>query len=86
MTSKNLKWYHFNRYNALGACEHCQGIIHHEPWCMFVVPIVKYASEIVADRSKLTRGDALILHALGVTWDERQTGELLPDASPLVAL
>jgi hypothetical protein len=38
-------------------------LIRHEPWCMFVAPIVLYAYEIVADPSKLTIGDALVLHA-----------------------
>jgi hypothetical protein len=33
MANDNLKWFHLNRYNALAACEHCQGVIRHEPWC-----------------------------------------------------
>jgi hypothetical protein len=48
----------------------------------FVAPIVLYAYEIVADPSKLTIGDALMLHALGVAWDEKQArlSELMRDA------
>ena len=34
--------------------------------CITLDPVVYYAYEIVADPSKLTVGDALILHALGV--------------------
>ena len=60
--------YHSNRYNAQAACEHCEGIIRHEPWCITLDPLVYYAYQIVADPSKLTAGDALILHSLGVTW------------------
>jgi hypothetical protein len=53
---------------------------------MFVAPIVLYAYEIVADPSKLTIGDALVLHALCVAWDKNQASvsELIPDACPAV--
>ena len=86
MANDNTKWFHLNRHNALSACEHCQGIIRHEPWCMFVAPAVLYAYEIVADPSKLTTGDALILHALGVAWDDKQASvsELIPGTCPAV--
>lgn len=60
--------FHSNRYTAQSACEHCQGIIRHEPWCITVDCRVYYAFEIVAEPGKLTMGDALILHALGVMW------------------
>lgn len=60
--------HHHNRHNSGTACLHCQGIIDHEPWCVTRAPKVSYAYEIVAESSKLTLGDALILHSLGVTW------------------
>jgi hypothetical protein len=60
--------FHSNRYTAESACEHCAGIVRHEPWCITVDRIVYYAFEIVADPSKLTVGDSLILHSLGVNW------------------
>ncbi|MGA2356609.1 MAG: hypothetical protein ABSG02_19115 [Terriglobales bacterium] len=63
--------YHSNRYSAEAACEHCEGIIRHEPWCITRDPIVYYAYQIVMDPSKLTVGDALILHSLGATWGEK---------------
>jgi hypothetical protein len=63
--------YHSNKYHAQAACEHCEGIIRHEPWCITIDPVVYYAYEIVADPSKLTVGDALILHSLGVSWEGR---------------
>jgi len=61
-------WYVSNRYSAQAACEHCEGIIRHEPWCITLDPLVYYAYEIVRDPSGLTIEDALRLHALGVTW------------------
>ena len=42
--------------------------VRHEPWCSSPDENVYYAYEIVADPSRLTIGDALILHALGVAW------------------
>ena len=63
--------YHSNRYHAQAACEHCEGIIRHEPWCITRDPVVFYAFEVVADPSKLTVGDSLILHSLGARWVDR---------------
>jgi len=57
-----------HRYSADGGCEHCGGIIRHERWCITRDPIVYYAYQIVADPGKLTPGDELILHSLGVIW------------------
>lgn len=34
--------------------------------------MVYYAYQIVADPSKLTLGDSLILHSLGVTWEGKK--------------
>jgi len=61
-------WYHSNRYSAEAACEHCHGVVRHESWCITLDKNVYYAYEIVLDPSKLTEGDAIILHSLGVTW------------------
>jgi len=63
-------WYVSNRYNAEAACKHCGRVIRHEPWCIMIDPLVRYAYEILVDPSKLTLTDALILHSLGVTWGE----------------
>lgn len=62
--------FHSNHYTAQSECEHCAGIIRHEPWCITVDPLVFYAYQIVAEPGKLTIGDALILHSLGVKWGE----------------
>ena len=51
-------------------CPHCLGTQDHEPWCAARDPKVHYAYEIVEEPRKLTLGDALILHSLGVTWSE----------------
>jgi hypothetical protein len=66
-----IAWYHCNLYNAAAACEHCGGIIRHEPWCIKVHPVVCYAFDIVEDPAKLTIADALALHSLGVTWNQK---------------
>jgi len=63
--------YHSKRSSAQAACGHCQGTIRHERWCITVDPAVYYAYQIVADPSKLTVGDALILHSLGAIWEEK---------------
>jgi hypothetical protein len=59
---------HNSPYNAAAGCDHCQGVTEHEPWCVTRDPRVCYAYEIVAQASKLTFLDTLILHSLGVTW------------------
>jgi glycerol-3-phosphate cytidylyltransferase-like family protein len=66
-------WHH-NRYNAQTACEHCDGVIRHEPWCITLNSTVYYAYRIVAEPSALTFLDALILHALGVSWSRVACG------------
>lgn len=62
--------HHSNRYSADSACEHCDGIVRHEPWCITLSPAILYAYEAVLDARKLTLGDQLILHALGVAWTD----------------
>ncbi len=71
MHSNNVPetWFHSNRYNAQAACEHCEGVVRHESWCITRDPVVYYAYQIVVEPSQLTVGDALILHSLGVTWE-----------------
>jgi len=59
--------YHSKRYNAESACQHCEGIVHHEHWCLTLNPVVQCACEIVVHPDKLTIGDAIILHSLGVS-------------------
>jgi hypothetical protein len=68
MADNSATIFHSNRYNAQAACEHCEGVIRHEPWCITLHPTVHYAYLILANPSKLTVGDALILHSLGVVW------------------
>jgi hypothetical protein len=57
-----------NKFNAQPACTHCESIFEHAPWCATRDPRMAYAYQIVADASKITVGDALILHSLGVAW------------------
>jgi hypothetical protein len=67
-TQQAATWHHSNKYSADIACEHCEGIVRHEPWCINCSAEVLYAYEAVLDANKLTEGDRLILHALGVRW------------------
>ena len=71
----SASWYHANRYNAQAACEHCGGIIRHEHWCITRDPLVYYAYDIVVHPEKLSPGDALILHSLGVRWENSCDGK-----------
>jgi len=64
--------FHSNRYSADSACEHCEGVVRHEPWCITQNTIVSYAYRAILDPSTLTVHDELILHALGVTWKTTQ--------------
>ncbi len=59
-----------NRYHAHSPCEHCQGMFEHERWCVTKDPNIYYAFMIASDASKITLGDTLILHSLGVAWPE----------------
>ena len=59
-----------HRYSAEFACRHCQGVGEHESWCATKDPKVSYAFAIVQESTKLTVGDSLILHSLGVAWTD----------------
>ncbi len=68
--SELTRWYHANKYAEDSACEHCGGIIRHERWCITRNALVAYAYAAVLDPAKLSVGDKLILHALGVAWEK----------------
>jgi len=61
---------HSNQYTAHATCAYCEGTFKHEAWCATRDPKVSYAYQIVLDASKITLGDSLILHSLGVAWEE----------------
>ena len=67
-TMNNVDSASCSNFNAQSACTHCEGIFEHAPWCATQDPRTAYAYQIVADASKITAGDALILHSLGVAW------------------
>ena len=58
-------------------CNYCDGITEHAPWCATQDPNVYYAYAIVADSSKITVADELLLHSLGVVWDESHAQHFL---------
>jgi hypothetical protein len=68
---------HYNRYSADDACRHCDGVIRHECWCLTHNASVRYAYHAIADPERLSRGDHLLLHALGARWDAES---ILPTA------
>jgi hypothetical protein len=72
MLHDNPLTYHSNRYDARSACEQCEGILRHEPWCLKVNPSVYYAYEVVVYPEKVTMQDSIILHSLGVLWSDRK--------------
>ena len=65
-------WRHSNKYSADSECEHCQGVVRHEPWCITRSEVILYAYEAVLNADVLTEGDKLILHALGVAWTKNR--------------
>jgi hypothetical protein len=65
--------YFNNGFNADTVCQHCEGLVEHEPWCMTREPRMHYAYQIVVDPSKLTLADTLLLHSLGVAWTNNAT-------------
>lgn len=68
MSHNQSALYHSNRYHARSACQLCEGIVRHEPWCLTVNPAVWYAYEIVVYPDRVTLEDSIILHSLGVLW------------------
>jgi hypothetical protein len=66
---------HSNKYSADSACGHCDGVLRHELWCVTQNASVLYAYQVISDPSLLSRGDHLILHALGAAWT---TKKILP--------
>ena len=69
--SKQTVWQHSNRYSADSACAQCEGVVCHEPWCSSQNATVRYAFEAVLHPDRLTPQDTLILHALGVVWNQK---------------
>ena len=62
--------YNSKQYKTKAACALCEGVFAHESWCAARDPGASYAFQIVVDASKITTGDSLILHSLGVAWAE----------------
>ncbi|PYX48607.1 MAG: hypothetical protein DMG79_11450 [Acidobacteria bacterium] len=60
--------YSCNQYNAESACVYCEGIVEHAAWCVTQDAAMAYAYGIVSDASKISPGDSLMLHSLGVAW------------------
>ncbi|RZU41133.1 hypothetical protein BDD14_2634 [Edaphobacter modestus] len=61
---------HSNKYSADSACTHCDGVIRHESWCITENANVRYAHRAALFANELCLEDRIILHALGVAWQE----------------
>ena len=59
---------HSNRYSAVSACVHCDGVIRCETWCATQSENVNYAFQVLSDANQLSLADEISLHALGVSW------------------
>jgi hypothetical protein len=57
-----------SQQSAQFGCALCEGIFEHESWCATRDPGASYPYQIVADATKISPGDSLILHSLGVDW------------------
>lgn len=60
--------YNSKQTTTQSVCALCEGIFSHEAWCASRDPGASYAFQIVVDASKISTGDSLILHSLGVAW------------------
>jgi hypothetical protein len=58
-----------NQYHSEDSvCAHCDGVICHEPWCIALSADGGDAFWVVLGSDRLSAGDELRLHALGVAW------------------
>jgi hypothetical protein len=62
-------WLVSNKYHAAAACENCQGIVRHEPWCITKNPNVEYAFLVIIEPMVMLEADHIILHGMGVRWN-----------------
>jgi hypothetical protein len=62
-------WKHSNKYSAESACEHCEGIVRHEVWCVTQNANVIYAFGASVDPAIMIEADHIILHGMGVAWN-----------------
>ena len=63
-----IPWREPNQYHAGDACEFCEGIVRCEHWCILKCAEVLYAYSLVLYPWKMTTGDEIRLHAMGVTY------------------
>jgi hypothetical protein len=66
---EQIYWQQANHQTADLGCPHCCGVSSHESWCSTQNLNVRYAFQVISCPDCLTHHDSLILHALGVTWE-----------------
>ena len=62
--------YDSKQHRAPSSCALCEGVSEHQSWCAIRDPGASYAYQIVVDETKITPGDWVILHSLGVAWGD----------------
>ena len=72
----DIPWRDWNNYHAGDACEFCEGIVRCEDWCISRSEEVRYAYVLILYPWRMSTGDEIRLHAMGVTYggtDKRLT-------------
>jgi hypothetical protein len=69
-----------HRHAAQSVCEHCGGLVWHEPWCITCDALVQYAYGVVLEPEKLTLHDRLILHGVGASWTRNASSGACQDS------
>ena len=64
-------WRGSNKYDAAACCTICNGVVHHERWCVIVNKDMEYAFLLTVNPIIITEGDKIELHSLGVLWCSR---------------
>ena len=54
--------------STAAGCTICNGVVHHEPWCVIVNKEIEYAFLLAVNPVTITVGDEIALHSLGVLW------------------
>lgn len=67
-THQQTESFRSNQLTTGPVCDHCEGVTSHETWCITCNAIVRYAYGAASNSFRLTLGDELSLHALGVEW------------------
>ena len=65
-----------SEYSADTPCGHCDGIIHHEPWCITQNASVQYAYQAVSGTGELNPGESTARTAVFFARERISAGEI----------